>query len=331
MRLPVQVTGFAALTSLLSVFITSVTAYADPLPCEGTCTNTHDPSLIQRASDGTYFRFATGGGMSIHTAPSIQGPWTFVGEVLENGSSIDNSGADDAWAPDVHLVGDMYHVYYSVSTFGTQESVIGVATSESMDPGTWTDHGSIGLSSTEGDDYNAIDANLFQSEDVDYMSFGSFWGDLFQTTMNGDALTVTGDAPYQIELNDTGTRPSEAAYIFQHDENYYLFFSSGICCGYSDTMPAPGEEYKIMVCRSETVTGGYVDADGTSCLEKGGTQVLGSHGTVYGPGGQGVYDDPSLGPVVYYHYVDTTIGYADGDKRLGVNVLNWSDDGWPSV
>lgn len=51
-----------------------------------------------------------------------------------------------------------------------------------------------------------------------------------------------------------------------------------------------------------------VDADGTSCLDHGGTLVLGSHDLVYGPGGQGVYDDPSRGPVLYYHYVNTSIG-----------------------
>ena len=51
-----------------------------------------------------------------------------------------------------------------------------------------------------------------------------------------------------------------------------------------------------------------VDANGVSCLDHGGTLVLGSHGNVYGPGGQGVYDDPEVGSVLYYHYVDTDIG-----------------------
>lgn len=58
--------------------------------------------------------------------------------------------------------------------------------------------------------------------------------------------------------------------------------------------------------------------------------MLGSHGVVYGPGGQGVYNDPKLGPVLYYHYVNKTIGYADSDKLLGVNVIHWSN-GWPTM
>jgi arabinan endo-1,5-alpha-L-arabinosidase len=36
------------------------------------------------------------------------------------------------------------------------------------------------------------------------------------------------------------------------------------------------------------------------------------------------------GWILYYHYVDTTIGYADGQKKLGWNKINWSS-GWPVV
>lgn len=79
-----------------------VSAYADPLSCSGTCTNTHDPDLIRRSSDGTYFRFATGGGIAIHTADTIQGPWTYQGYALPDGSSIDNSGSDDLWVAQDH-------------------------------------------------------------------------------------------------------------------------------------------------------------------------------------------------------------------------------------
>ena len=313
-------------------FVGAAVAWSDPLPCSGTCTDTHDPSIIQRSTDGTYFRFATGGGLSIYSADSIQGPWDHSGEILPNGSSIDNPGADDAWAPDVHQLADgSYVCYYAVSSFGTQESAIGVATSDSLDAGTWTDHGSTGLQSTEGDTYNAIDANLLQAGSENVLTFGSFWGDIFQTAVSHDALSVVASQePMNVEFNSTGTHPSEGAYLFQHSEYYYLFFSSGICCGYDSIMPAPGEEYKIMVCRSDSRTGPFVDADNVACTDGGGTLVLGSHGLVYGPGGQGVLGETDLGDVLYYHYVDTSIGYADGDKRLGVNVIDWSS-GWPVV
>lgn len=245
------------LTACLYSLLPSVAAFSAPLECSGICVNTHDPSLIQH-NDGTYYRFATGGGIPIHTAPSVQGPWSFAGDVLEGGSTIAHPNSGDAWAPDVHLVGDTYYCYYTLSEFGTQNSVIGVATSPSMEPASWTDHGSTGVESSSGDEYNTIDANLFQEDGGYHLNFGSFWGDLYQTPMSSDALTSAGDSSTQLAYNSTSASASEAAYLFKHDSYYYLFWSSGDCCGYDDDIPAPGEEYKIMVCRSDSVKGEYV-------------------------------------------------------------------------
>ena len=58
------------------------------------------------------------------------------------------------------------------------------------------------------------------------------------------------------------------------------------------TKPATGDEYKIMMCRSTSATGGFVDQSGVACTSSGGTTLLASHGTTYGPGGQQVL--PSL-------------------------------------
>ena len=84
------------------------------------------------------------------------------------------AGRDDIWAPDVSLHNGVYYAYYSVSTFGSQESAIGLATSTSMDPGTWTDHGQV-FRSTTGDAYNAIDPNLATDEKGSpVLTFGGF-------------------------------------------------------------------------------------------------------------------------------------------------------------
>src|SRR5690606_35517862 len=52
--------------------------YPQPNPCTGAC-NTHDPSVIRRSSDGAYFRFSTNGRVGTDTAPSLSGPWRYVG------------------------------------------------------------------------------------------------------------------------------------------------------------------------------------------------------------------------------------------------------------
>ena len=105
-----------------------VNAYGAPGACSGACWS-HDPAVIQRSSDGVYFRFSTGSGIQITKATSLSGPWTIQGYALPSGSSIDLSGNTDLWvswflpskhqnkrltvippkAPDVHQVGDLYY------------------------------------------------------------------------------------------------------------------------------------------------------------------------------------------------------------------------------
>ncbi|KAG7284624.1 hypothetical protein NEMBOFW57_009229 [Staphylotrichum longicolle] len=229
-------------------------------------------------------------------------------------------------APDVAQVGNYYYVYYSVSTFGVQNSAIGVARSSSMDVGTWTDLGSTGVVSSTGMAYNAIDGNLVNDNGNYFLTFGSFWNGLQRvrvtpTQKNGDV--------YQVAFDPSDTA-MEGPYVFKYGSYYYLFFSKGQCCGYDKSKPASGKEYRIMACRSTSAVGPFVDKAGKSCRSGGGTKVLESHSWVYGPGGQGVYQDPTYGPVLYYHYVDTRIGFADGQKKFGWNKINFSS-GWPVV
>ena len=211
-------------------------------------------------------------------------------------------------------------MYYAVSTSGSQNSDIGVATSPSMDVGSWTDHGSIGLAAgtdPNGLNYNKIDPNLLSTSDGQslLLSFGSYWNDIYQVPMADPPMTVLANAvPTHLEQNTTARPsgagppgPQEGSYQFWWNVGstvyYYLFFSSGACCNAADQLVPPGEEYKVMVCRSTDPSSGFVAPDGTSCLSNGGALVLGSHDNVYAPGGQGVFYDDAVGsPVLYYHY-----------------------------
>jgi len=192
----------------------------------------------------------------------------------------------------------MFYLYYSVSTFGSQSSAIGVARSSTLDVGTWQDLGSIGLDSDPTKPYNSIDGNfLIDSNGTALLSFGSWWKGLHQVQLDGEHTSVKQDSQ-AVQLGfDPNDPATEGGYMFNNGDFYYLFYSRGKCCGYDKDRPAAGEEYRILVCRSTTATGGFVDQDGTSCTSGGGTTVLKSHNWVYGPGGQGVYQDPTHGPV----------------------------------
>lgn len=186
-------------------------------------------------------------------------------------------------------------MYYSVSTFGSQNSAIGVARSPSMEPNTWTDLGSTGVQSGPGRNYNAIDGNLISAGGNNYLTFGSFWGDIHQVQM-GSTPTTAQSTPAQL-IYDPADTAIEGPTMFQSGGFYYIFFSKGSCCGYDKNRPTPGREYRILVCRSNSPNGNFADRNGRSCRSGGGTVVLESHDWVYGPGGQGVYQDPQYGPV----------------------------------
>ncbi|CAI6301400.1 unnamed protein product [Periconia digitata] len=334
---------FAGLISLVAI-ARRAELWPNPEPCLGNCTFIHDPSVVRR-SDGTWFRISTNGNIAIATAPELIGPWEYQGAMLPDGSKIDVMENQELWAPDVFHEKDEFYAYYSVSRMGSQDSDIGVATSKDAMPGTWTDHGSIGLPKRDETlNYNRIDANFFKEcKDCEpIMNYGSAWNDVYQTNLKKDYLSWGGTTPQQKVYNSTFSvgqtfaSITEGAFLFWwkvgDKKYYYMFFSSGACCNSADQLAAPGEEYKIMVCRSETVNGRYVDADGKDCLtENGGTLVLGSHGDVYAPGGQGVIVNPDNNKIaLYYHYVNTTIGYNYEDFLFGFNYIDLSS-GWPVV
>ncbi|KAJ5316735.1 hypothetical protein PENANT_c016G08955 [Penicillium antarcticum] len=310
-----------------------VSAYPNRGPCTGDCW-THDPSMIQRVSDGKYFRFATGTGVNTHTSPSVKGPWTDVGSALPDGSNIHIDGVDskNIWAPDVHYQNDQYYMYYVLSKIGTQNSEIGVATSKTMEPGSWTDHGVVGLPANSN--YNRIDPAWISINGKDYMNFGSFWGDIYQVEME-TPLKVGSATPHQISWNSTLNHREEGSYEFRHGDFYYLIYSAGIAGQYTQDYPPEGAEYHIRVCRSQTGLGDFVDADGTPCTQTGGTMLLSSHGQVFGPGGPGVVNDEDLGLVMYYHYYplskkqSTTVS-DNSNYMYAWNALGWKD-GWPFV
>ncbi|KAL4781090.1 Arabinan endo-1,5-alpha-L-arabinosidase C [Aspergillus varians] len=320
------------LLALLALASQGLAQYPAPGECTGNCWS-HDPGFYQRVSDGRYYRFSTGEGIHIHASNSLTGPWEDVGQALPGGSTVDHPGSGNLWAPDIHYQPDtkLYYMYYSISTLGSRDSIIGVATSPNLQPSSWTDHGILFRSDPNGP-YNAIDPNWISVNGSPILIFGSYWNGIHEIPLSGPLTLAPGAPAWNVAYNSTGSHSVEAGYIFYRRGWYYLTFSSGRTGSFDTNMPPPGEEYRIVVCRSREALGGFVDRTNRSCLaENGGTTLLASHDNVYGPGGQGVFEDSSRGWVLYYHYADRTIGLAKEQYRFGWNVLQWGDDGWPTV
>ncbi|ORT55735.1 arabinan endo-1,5-alpha-L-arabinosidase [Streptomyces sp. CB03238] len=280
----------------------------------------HDPAML-RTPSGQYLLYSTGDGLQLRTStdrvhfsrhssafPTRPAWWRTY------------NGTSDVWAPDISHHGGRYLMYYAVSSFGSNTSAIGLATSTTGLPGSWTDHGPV-YTSTSASDYNAIDPHLFVDGDGKWwLSFGSWWTGIKMIRINPGTgkQHATDTARRSLASRPTGTKAVEAPSLVKRGGYYYLFASYDTCCaGTSST-------YRIKVGRATRVTGPYYDRNGVSMLNNGGTPVLESHGRYIGPGGQSVMADVD-GDLLVYHYYD---GQDNGTPKLGVNLLNWSS-GWP--
>jgi arabinan endo-1,5-alpha-L-arabinosidase len=123
---------------------------------------THDPTLINE--NGTWWEFQTGAGIFGKVSRNGGLQWDPLPSVLPNGLSwwktyVPNQAGIDVWAPDVKVYNGRTYMYYSVSTFGSKVSLIGLISASSIAAGDWRDDGLV-IRTTDSNDYNAIDPDL---------------------------------------------------------------------------------------------------------------------------------------------------------------------------
>ncbi|GLB04225.1 hypothetical protein AtubIFM57258_009941 [Aspergillus tubingensis] len=106
----------------------------------------HDPSILYDLPTNTYYAYGSGPHIPIHSAPTLQGPWTKAGTVLDADSILPKGDRKAPWAPTALLYDGTFYVFYATSHSGCRDSAIGVATSSTPGPGDWADHGAIAIS-----------------------------------------------------------------------------------------------------------------------------------------------------------------------------------------
>jgi arabinan endo-1,5-alpha-L-arabinosidase len=289
---------------------------------------THDPTIIQQ---GRYFySFSTGDPRNPTYLPIQRSTdllhWELVGTVFTTPPDWVSRELGfvprDLWAPDITFFDGLYHLYYAGSSFGTNNSVIGLATSPTLDPASpdyrWTDRGMV-LRSTPADNVNTIDPDLFIDVDgAAWMSFGSFWDGVKMRRIDRATGMPSQADPTLYSLASRGGASIEAPSIVFRNGYYYLFVSFDYCCR------GVNSDYRLAVGRASRVTGPYVDRDGVPMSAFGGTELLRGYNEFRGPGHSDMF---SLGgkDFLAHHYYDLA---DEGVRRQSIRRVTWRD-GWP--
>lgn len=289
--------------------------------------NAHDPSTILIEEDVARL-VCTGWGLQVKREDK-QGRWLTEASIFSRDKLPewhqqlvpDNRG--HLWAPDVIQLNNRLLVYYSVSSFGKNTSAIGLVEGRTLnsesDQWEWTDRGPV-IRSVASDRFNAIDPAVFAAADGRlWMTFGSFWDGLQLVELDPASGLLKTESPTPVRL--AWQQEIEAPFLTHRDGWYYLFLNHGKCCrGVEST-------YEIVVGRSRSITGPYLDADGRELLQAGGRSVLKSHERWIGPGHASLLHRDGREWLVH-HYYDRE---QQGRSRVRLVELYWTEEGWPET
>jgi arabinan endo-1,5-alpha-L-arabinosidase len=328
-------TGFLLLNCLLAAFIFSL------LNCNLQAQSVsspivHDPVMIKQ--DSTYYLFCTGWGITTMSSVNLK-DWKIEKPVFNKPPEWTKLAVTDfkghIWAPDISYHDGEYYLYYSVSSFEKNTSCIGLVTNKTLDTNSkdfeWKDRGMIVQSVPGRDMWNAIDPNLAYDENgTPWLSFGSFWNGIKLVRLNPNQTSISknpeewftiSSRPRTFEINDKkpGDGAVEAPFIFKKGKFYYLFVSFDFCCR------GVKSNYKIMVGRSEKITGPYIDKQGKKLEEGGGSLVLEGNEKFPGLGHNAVYTFDKKDYLIFHAYDASD----DGKPKLKIIEMKWDKDGWP--
>ena len=297
----------------------------------------HDPVMIKQ--NDTYYLFCTGWGISVFSSKDLVN-WNKEESVFKDPPQWAIEAVPGfkghIWAPDISFHNDEYYLYYSVSAFGKNTSCIGLATNKTLDPKDpdfkWIDHGKVIQSVPGRDLWNAIDPNLaYDDNDQPWLVFGSFWSGIKLVKMDKSLTKIAEpeewytickrERSYKQDDYKAGEGAVEAPFIFKKNGYYFLFVSFDYCCrGVEST-------YKIVIGRSDKITGPYVDRDGVRLDEGGASLVLEGNQDWNGVGHNSAYTFEGQDYLITHAYDADD----EGKPKLIIRKITWDEQGWPVV
>ena len=268
----------------------------------------HDPSTIAEC-EGKYYTFGTGGG----------------GLISEDGWNW-NSCADrpgGGAAPDVIKIGDRYLCIYGATGGGLGGGHSGrilTMWNKTLDPKSpdfkWST--AVEVCSSDGmEDQDAIDPGIMLDPTTGrlWVSYGTYFGTIRLIELDPTTgFRKSGNKEKDIAID------CEASDLIYRNGWYYLLGTHGTCCdGVNST-------YNIVVGRSKSVEGPYIDNVGRDMYHGGGRMVVaaGDRKTGAGHFGRTILDEGV--EIMSFHWeADFDMG---GRSTLAIRPLLWKND-WP--
>lgn len=278
----------------------------------------HDPSTIAEC-DGRYYTFGTGGGGLV----SDDG-WVWrSGEEMKAGSRTSVLRPGGGAAPDILKLGDRYLCIYGATGGGLgggHNGRILTMWNETLDLQSprfkWSTP--VVVASSDGlEDQDAIDPGLLLDPTTGrlWCSYGTYFGSIRLIELDPNTgCRVNADFEKDIAID------CEATDLIWRDGWYYLLGTHGTCCdGVNST-------YNIVVGRSRSVEGPYLDNVGRDMLHGGGRMVIAASGRMVGAGhfGRTIVDE---GVEVMSCHFEADLDRS-GRSVLAIRPLLWKN-GWP--
>ena len=268
----------------------------------------HDPSTIAECN-GKYYTYGTGGGGLIS-----EDGWSW-----HSGAERPGGGA----APDIIKIGDRYLCIYGATGGGLGGGHAGrilTMWNKTLDPKSpdfkWTE--AVEVCASDGmEDQDAIDPGILLDPTTGrlWVSYGTYFGTIRLIELDPKTgFRVKGNKEKDIAID------CEATDLIYRDGWYYLLGTHGTCCdGVNST-------YNIVVGRSRSVQGPYIDNVGRDMYHGGGRMVIaaGDRKTGAGHFGRTIIDEGV--EVMSFHWeADMDLS---GRSTLAIRPLLWKN-GWP--
>lgn len=278
-----------------------------------------DPGILH--VDGTYYVYATNGaGRNVQVARSPDlVDWELLSDAMPALATWVTLGNSRVWAPEVLQIGEQFVLYYTARDKQSDRQCIGVATSTKPE-GKFRDTRDSALvcQLSEG---GSIDASPFRDSDGRLYLYWKSDGNccnlptyLYVQELAADGLSLLGE-PVQVARNDQPWEGNviEAPTMWQHQGNYYLFFSANSYAGPS---------YAVGYATCTSALGPCTDAAENPIL----ASQMERPPLVVGPGHQAIVQDTDGETWMIYHVWEVTSAGLRGTRRfIWIDQLIWNE------